>query len=196
MIKINLLPLEQKLKQQKLTKIVMLSVGLIIIGIFFLSLSFIISIKLANLSKLVIGQKQELEKYQPIIQKCEQMKKTRDEAFEKVEIRNNLRKKQEVWPKLLEFINNNVPETVWLTLCDIGYNKDKQRDEGRIDGFAFSNMAICSFVKNLNQIPYFNNIRLISTQSGQVEEKKIISFKIIFLCNLSTPLPLTDLNAK
>ncbi|MFH1612405.1 MAG: PilN domain-containing protein [bacterium] len=187
MIKINLLTPEEISKQKNFAKIIMISTSLIILGIFFLFISFAISIKVANLNKLVIEQKQELERYQPIIRKCEEMKKIRDEALNKVEIRNNLRKKQEIWPKMLEYINNNVPETVWLTLCDIGYNKTKNRDEGRIDGYAFSNMAICSFVKNLTQIPYFNNIKLISTQSGQVEEKKIISFKIIFFCNLSTP---------
>jgi Tfp pilus assembly protein PilN len=171
-IKINLLPPEEVAKIKATSRLVVVGTTGTIVGVLFFSLFLGVNIKTIALNRTLTAQKKELEKYRPIIEKWESIKRLKEDLKKKINLRNRLRKKQAFYPTLLAELNDQIPKTVWLSALKI------TNSNVNMNGYALANADVFTLLTNLNSLPYLNQINLEYTQSGEVEGKQIITFRI------------------
>ncbi|MBI3592921.1 MAG: PilN domain-containing protein, partial [Nitrospirae bacterium] len=85
-----------------------------------------------------------------------------------------LRKNQSVPVRILDEVSNIIPEGVWL-------NSLAYKDNGvSLEGTAFSNIDIVSFVDNLKRSVNTMDVYLEETREADIEKVKVYRFKINF----------------
>jgi type IV pilus assembly protein PilN len=174
MIKVNLLPPEEQQKRVFLKILAILLGGVIIIvagGVGYFSY---LSLTELSLKRELRQLKKELEEYKDIARKLEEIKKKRNLLQKRLQIIENFKKYQTWWPEILAELSRQIPDGVWL---------DGFQSEGttaNISGYSFTYKAISHFLKNLEEVEFFDKVELLSTQQEKTDEEKIIGFKIVF----------------
>ncbi len=181
MIRINLLPREiyaAEAKQQIKT------FSVIVVGA-------IVALMLAywgwGLSKVekmegeLIQAQGELRKFQAIVDKVEELQKTRDKLRARRDVIRRLLVGRLVYPKFFEDFMTLLPSEVWVTSLNTSIAPSGEV-RLNISAKSLSNFAIVDWMKNLHSSPLCKDIKLGTiTASGQGEGRSsLLSFSISF----------------
>lgn len=183
-IRINLLPLKVREKQQikKRKKIFTIAAAALII------LLLAANIILLSQTSGVKSQLKEIEKEETaslVVKRIQHLKAEDEKINEKIDLINFKLLEQAQWSPIIYEISKLTPEKVWLskivTISEPGGGKRKafQTEEEReikIGGSASSHYYLSRFMSNLENSPSFVRITLGSTQKR--EEKEWIDFGI------------------
>ena len=172
MIRINLLPSKRKkaflLPPVFIYGIIAMVVVIIVIlaGTFFMNNQ--ISSKQADLSE----KEQTLKKLQAALEEVKNYEKDNKDYRDKNSIIEQLKKNQIVPLRLLDEVSEMLPKGVWLTSLT---------DKGGIvslEGFAFTNSDLVSYVQNLKGSKYFTEVMLVESRQTQMEDFTIYKFNL------------------
>jgi type IV pilus assembly protein PilN len=177
MIKINLLPEEEKAKKREFRLPEMSTVYLVAaVAIFFaviVSISFMQQHKVRTLEHKIKVAQEESQKLAPQLAKIKQITREREEVDRRLNIIANLDMNRYFRVKLLNDISFNLPSNCWLT--DITENGSNSYD---IDGIAFSNYTVADMIMNLQESPLFTVVDLRIAERGKISEKDVMKFRL------------------
>lgn len=182
MIRINLLPAARKKKKPKVVAVpkvpiipmvIVFVVTAIATGFFWFSLDN----KISNLKKEKSTKEKTLTELKEKIKEVENFEKDNKIFEERVNIIDRLRSAQSAPVLLLDEISSNIPERVWLL------SMNESGGTINIEGLAFSNSDIVSFVNNLKASKYLTEVGLI--ESKHIEKEKVPVFQFKLTCKIN-----------
>ncbi len=179
MIRINLLP-EKKKKRLKgkayyftLLGIVSLITTLVLIGVF-----YYLKTDISNIKTKIESNKLILAELSRKINEAKRYEQLNKEITYRNNIIETLKKNQAVPVKILNDVSMYLPQGVWL-------NSLIYKDEGiEIEGHAFTNFNIVSYVENLKRLKHLTDVYLIESKESEVEKVRVYMFKITFKVNI------------
>ena len=187
MIRVNLLP--SKLIEKK-------KVGAFVI---FMSISILFAILICVLLFLPLRDKiqaarQRLEfeqltlrKYQPILQKLEELKRAESELQARLTSIENLIVSRSPWSQVLYEISRALPEKIWLT--ELAKEPQGKQQIIMIQGSSLSKtIDIGKFMENLTKSPLFAEVALLRMTKRIIDKREVMDFTIN--CKLRGPRPL------
>jgi len=177
MIKINLLPEEEKVKRHELrlpemsTVYLVAAVAIFVVAV--LAIGFLQQHKMSRLEGKIEVAQEESRKLAPQLAKIKQITKEREEVDRRLNIIANLDLYRYYRVKLLNDISFNLPSNCWIT--EIKENTPNSFD---IDGIAFSNYTVADMIVNLQRCPLFTMVDLEITEKGTIKEREVMKFKL------------------
>lgn len=177
MIKINLLPDEEKVKRHEFRLPEMSTVYLVAAVVIFvaavLAVGFLQQYKLGRLEgKIAVAQK-ESRKLAPQLAKIKQITKEREEVDRRLNIIANLDLYRYYRVKVLNDISFNLPSNCWITEI-----REKTPNSFDIGGIAFSNYTVADMIVNLQRCPLFTMVDLEIAEKGAINEREVMKFKL------------------
>lgn len=172
MIRINLLPSKKKkvfvLPHAFIYGIAAMVAVIIsiIAGTFYMNSQ--ISSKQADISE----KEQKLKKLEAALEEVKNYEKDNKDYRDKNNIIEQLKKNQVVPLRLLDEVSEMLPKGVWLTgLTDKGGIVS-------IEGFAFTNNDLVTYVQNLKGSKYFTEVMLVESRQAELEAFSIYKFNL------------------
>lgn len=180
MIKINLLPLEDRKKSKSITlpslsgvnfvwpiAVVGLLVGMIV------AVSTLQGRKIHDLEQKIAEARAESEKLAPQLEKIRKLTKEREEVNKRLNIIASLDKERYLRVRMLNDISKQLPSNCWLTSV-----QEIAGDRVTVDGVTFSNYIIADFMNNLERSDLFGTVSLIMAQEGKIKDYNVIKFSL------------------
>ncbi|NIM19524.1 MAG: hypothetical protein GTO51_03985 [Candidatus Latescibacteria bacterium] len=180
MIKINLLPLEDRKKTRKI-KLPTISGSAVLWSIMIAIVYFGVIFAIATLQARRVGEleqkiekaKQESAALAPQLAKIRKLTKEREEVNKRLGIIANLDKDRYFRVQVLNDISEKLPANCWLTIV---------REQGgsmvTIEGVTFSNYIIADLMNNLEKSDRFGEVMLSVAQEGTIHDHRVIQFAL------------------
>jgi len=172
MIRINLLPARRK-KALALPPAIIYGIAALVVviaavifGTFYLNKQ--VSAKQADIHT----KEQKLKKLQAALEEIKNYERDNKDFREKNSIIEQLKKNQIVPLRLLDEVSEMLPKGVWLTALN---------DKGgiiTIEGFAFTNSDLVTYVQNLKGSKYFTEVMLVESRQTELAEFSIYKFNL------------------
>lgn len=178
MIRINLLPVRVKKKQDQARQLLLgylATVGALIAVIGYLWISN--EMEISSLKGRVDRVKGEVAKYAKFEAALDQIKKKKELVDKKRQIIKDLQMDRDAVVRVLALLSVQVPpEKVWLEkLLQTGNTMT-------LDGVALSNEAIVEFMRNLESSPYIEKgtINLVHSKQFTIKDMKLREFQVTY----------------
>lgn len=180
MIRINLLPQEERTRQRKLPTIKIPQVGAVVPFVVLGVVVFVIATtatlqgrKLAKLENDIEVTQAESAKYKPQLEKIRQITQQRQEVRARLDMIASLDRQRYFRVQLLDDLSRSMPKNLWVkTLAEI--------DAGRfqIEGVTFSNFNVARFMQNLEASDRFTGVDLTVAEQGSIEDLDVVQFSL------------------
>ncbi len=180
MIKINLLPGEKKAKKKEavqsparkfLTVILAVAVATLLI---MLGVTYYLGYTQDELKKQYESNKVMVTQLQQSIQDVKKFETLNASIQQKTNLIENLRKNQAVPVRILDEVSSVLPEGVWLTSLLFKDNHIV------IEGFAFTNLDIVSYIDNFKRSPIISEASLDESKYDEINKVQVYKFKLNF----------------
>jgi type IV pilus assembly protein PilN len=178
MIKINLLPREERIKRREF-KLPQMSTVYMVGGVaIFVSAMLFTGIvqthKIKALESKIAAANEESKKLAPQLAKIKQITKEREEVDRRLGIIADLDRNRYFRVKLLNDVSFNLPVNCWLTgVSEISPNSFA------IDGVAFSNYTVADMMSNLETSAAVSRVDLRIAERGKINEREVMKFKLV-----------------
>ncbi|HAK87776.1 MAG TPA: hypothetical protein DHV16_06315 [Nitrospiraceae bacterium] len=180
MIRINLLS-EEKKKQKKKIKIkgpsnFLVTVGMAVLAALLVSGggAFFFKNQVSRLEKQNESNKAKLAELAKQTNEASRLEKLNKEIAQRSVIIEGLKKNQSVPVKILDNVSTVMPEGLWLVMMTY-------KDSGVVlEGYAFSNADIVSYVENLKRSENFSDVYLDESAQAEIEKVQVYKFKLSF----------------
>ncbi len=177
MIKINLLPQEERIKKREFKLPEMSTVYLVAGVVLFFGAIITTAVlqqhKINVLEHKIEVAKEESKKLAPQLAKIKQITKERQEVNRRLDIIASLDRYRYFRVKLLNDISFMIPSNCWLTdITEISQN------QVNIDGIAFSNYTIADMMSNLETSPLVSSVDLRVAERGRIKERDVMKFSL------------------
>lgn len=180
MIRINLLS-EEKKKQKKKRRIkgpsnFLVTVGIAALAAFIVSggAAFFFKNQVSQLKKQSESNKAKLADLAKKTNEAKKYESLNKEIAQRSVIIEGLRKNQSVPVRILDNVSTAMPEGLWLTVMNY-------KDSGVVlEGYAFSNADIVSYVENLKKSESFSEVYLDESAQAEIEKVQVYKFKLNF----------------
>ncbi|KPJ60780.1 MAG: hypothetical protein AMJ46_04735 [Latescibacteria bacterium DG_63] len=177
MIKINLLPPEQKLRTRKITvpkpgNVVFYGIVGAIIALI-LIISLVQGVSIASLKSKIEKANREAEQLRPQIEQIERLTAEQRELNIHMRVISELEEDRAFEVMLLDELNKRVPEHLWLTVYA---RSDTTRVA--IEGVTFSNLIVADFMTRLEGSVLYENVDLTVAERGTIEERDVVRFSL------------------
>lgn len=175
MIKVNLLPVKRKKKPKPIPAfVVTMIVVTISVGILMAYLVFFFNSRLEAKKVQFKDNEKKIAEIKEKIKAVENFEQVNKLFQQRTSIIEQLRKNQSIPVKLLDEISKLLPNGVWLqTMTMSGENIT-------MDGYAFANSDVVSYVDNLKNSKIFTEIYLQESKSSTIEKIPVYMFKLTF----------------
>ncbi len=173
MVRINLLPIKEKLKRKAIVEhaIALLVCLLLVIAVMGIHYGYLMGQKIV-IEKEIASTKTEIEKISTVVKEIEGFKKQTKDLQQKLGVIKSLKTGGTSYVEILDQVSILIPEKAWLSsLSNNGSTVD-------IDGFATDTPTIAEFMKRLQDSLYFSDVSLIFTQQEKENHKFVITCKI------------------
>jgi type IV pilus assembly protein PilN len=177
MIRINLLPPEDRTKKRELhlpeMSTVWLFVGVIaFVGSMF-TIGFVQHHKVRALEGKIEVAKEESRKLAPQLAKIKEITKEREEVDRRLSLITSLDRHRYFRVKLLSDISYKLPLNCWLT--DI---TELSPNNFNIGGVTFSNYTVADMILNLEKSPLVSSVDLRIAERGLINERDVMKFSL------------------
>ncbi|MBI5213718.1 MAG: PilN domain-containing protein [Nitrospirae bacterium] len=179
MIRINLLSEERKKKKKKKIKgpsNFLVTVGLAVLSAVLIAGGAALFFKnqVSQLKKQSEANKAKIADLAKKTNEANRYEKLNKEIAQRSVIIEGLRKNQSVPVRILDNVSTAMPEGVWLVMMTY-------KDNGIVlEGYAFSNTDIVSYVENLKKSENFADVYLDESVQAEVEKVQVYKFKLNF----------------
>jgi type IV pilus assembly protein PilN len=174
MIRINLLPYQEKAKKETQTKqIVIIACCFIIFFLIIGAVHLWITASVSSLDKDVKAKDEKILALNKVIGEVEQIKNEKKILEKKLGVIGNLERNRNYPVRLLADVASQVPtKDVWL---------DKLSQTGlsmQVEGKARDNFAVVRFIKNMEGSMYIQSVELVSSKQLELSGIKLQQFVI------------------
>jgi type IV pilus assembly protein PilN len=178
MIKINLLPREERIKRREfklpqMTTIYMVGGVAIFLGAIMFT-GIVQTHKVKALESKMAAATEESKKLAPQLAKIKQITKEREEVDRRLGIIADLDRFRYFRVKLLNDVSFNLPVNCWLTGVS-----ELTPNSFAIDGVAFSNYTVADMMTNLETSPTISRVDLRVAEKGKIDERDVMKFKLV-----------------
>ena len=174
MIRINLLPIRQLKKKQRVRNEVFVFLASLALLLVILALvGFGLANKISGLKTDLAQLQQKKAAYQPILKKIDKLKRDKEILEAKVQAIKTLQMESQVPVRVLDEVANRTPSNrMWLkSLHHAGSSL-------KLDGIALDNEVIAQYMNDMNDSLYFSNADLIGSSQTVVAKTKLKSFSL------------------
>ncbi len=174
MIRINLLPREERRRRAPTSPLVWLVVAAAIVFALAVGSSWYwLYSEIAGLEGQIRQSQLELKRYEEIAKQVERYKAEKKVLEEKIGIIEKLVAAQSGPVRLLDEVSRALPAEVWLT----SMNRTGKRLE--LSGVAFSNFSLATFMTNLGKASaHIQNVDLVVSEKVLVEQVPVEKFSL------------------
>jgi Tfp pilus assembly protein PilN len=177
MIKINLLPPEQKVRTRAITipKMGNLAFYIVIAGLIgvILIIAVIQGVSIAGLKSRIEKASREAEQLRPQIEQIEKLTAEQKELNMHMRVITELEENRAFEIMLLDELNKRVPEHLWLTVYA---RSDTTRVA--IEGVTFSNLIVADFMTRLERSVLYEDVDLSVAERGTIDERDVVKFSL------------------
>lgn len=172
MIRINLLPYQEKAKKETQTKQLVIIAGCFVL--FFLIVGLVhmwITVSVSSLDKDVKAKDEKILVLNKLIGEVEQIKNEKKILEKKLGVIGTLEKNRSYPVRLLADVASQVPtKDVWLDrLSQTGLSM-------QVEGKARDNFAVVQFIKNMEGSMYIQSVELVSSKQLELSGIKLQQF--------------------
>jgi type IV pilus assembly protein PilN len=174
MIKINLLPREERRRRAPTSPLV----GLAVLGVFLLGGLLVygwwwLQSEVSGLEERIRHTQAELRRFEQLAKQVDQYKNEKKILEEKIKIIETLVAAQGGPVRLLDEVSRALPGEVWLT----SMNRTGKRLD--VSGIAFSNFSVAAFMTNLGKASaHISSVDLVVSEKTTVEQVPVEKFSI------------------
>lgn len=177
MIKVNLLPIARKKRKKPKpipSFVIIMTITTVVVAVIMAYLVFFFNSQLAAKKAQFAANERKIAELKEKIAAVENFENLNKSIQQKKNLIEQLRKNQSIPVKLLDEISNLLPKGVWLqTITVSGESID-------VEGYAFTNSEIVSYVDNIKTSKLFFDIYLQESKSSVIENVSIYNFKLTF----------------
>ncbi|MBN1885787.1 MAG: PilN domain-containing protein [Candidatus Krumholzibacteriota bacterium] len=177
MIRINLLPPEERAKKREFRLPEMSTVYLVAGVVVFFAAILVIGFMQHHQVRVLEGKietaKEESRKLAPQLAKIKQITREREEVDRRLNLITSLDRHRYFRVKLLNDISMKTPENCWLT--DI---QELSPNRYSIDGVTFSNYTVADMISNLETSGLFTQVDLTIAEMGQIKDRQVMKFTL------------------
>jgi len=173
MIRINLLPVREarrKANLQQFGLMVALALGVAIAGIVLFHLSMMHEI--SNAQSTVAQMKQQIDAFKPQLAQVEQYRAKKADIERKLGVIHDLDRSRSGPVHVLDELSSHAPERLWLT------SMEAVSSGLTLQGMSLDNEVVATFMKALEDSPYFQDVELRSTELAERDGLKLNKFEI------------------
>lgn len=175
MIRINLLPTKKrKAKRIAIPPVFTLAIPgaaiLLVLGAVFYW--YLLDREVTDLKEETGKLQARLAELKEKIKEVDRYEKDKKDLEEKVNLIRRLEKHQTIPVHVLDEVSRRVPDRVWLHLFT------EAKGAVSIEGYAFSNSDIVTFVNNLKGAKYLKDVVLVESKETLVEKEPVYKFLI------------------
>ena len=177
MIRINLLPAEDRAGKKELHLPEMSTVYIVAAIVLFIAAIGLTSTvqrhRVRSLEKKIEVAKEESRKLAPQLAKIKQITKEREEVNRRLNLITSLDRHRYYRVKLLNDISYKLPANCWLT--DIN---ELSPNNFAIDGITFSNFTVADMMSNLENSSLITSVDLKVAERGQIKKREVMKFSL------------------
>jgi type IV pilus assembly protein PilN len=181
MIRVNLLPREEKAKRKSASAPVDLKVGDMVLPAVIVGAAALIitgstmsqRTRQAGLEKSIQQVESESRALAPQIARVNQLAQERAELDLRMGIISKLEKGRTQSVRLMDELARCVPDHLWLT----GVSQDAG-NHLQLEGVTYSNLVVSDFMSRIERSPMFSNVELAVAERGQVTDKSVVKFSV------------------
>ena len=174
MIKINLLPVKQIKKNQKVRReVVAFLISLLILFVVMGVVAYGKVAHIDNLNVTINKLQQERNKYQSTINEIEKLKKDKAKLETKLATIKKLKRGSQITVRVLDEIASLTPANrLWLR------SLNQTADQLQLSGIALDNETIAQYMNRIKDSPYFSSAELNNSSLTVVAGRKLKSFSL------------------
>ncbi len=177
MIRINLLPAEEREKKREFSLPEMPTVymigGVVLFFAVILTIGFIQHHEVAELNKKIEIANEESRRLAPQLARIKKITKEREEVDRRLHLITSLDRYRYFRVKLMNDVGIKLPSNCWLTGLS-----EQSSNSFMIDGIAFSNYRIADMITNLEGSQIFTEVGLNVAEKGKIEEREVMKFSL------------------
>lgn len=177
MIRINLLPQEERVQRKA---VAMPAIGafvpFVVLGLFAAGLVTVTMMerqKITGLKTDIARAEEEARRLKPVIERVNDLTKKREELNTRLQIITDLDKNRFHSVRLMDEMAQNLPQYLWM-----GGIRDEGGAKVSVEGVTFSNLVVADFMTRLEASELFENVDLVITEKGKIEEREVIKFTV------------------
>jgi len=180
MIRVNLLPREEKAKRKaaapvdlKIGDMVLPGIVIGAAALFILGSTMSQRARQAGLEKSIQQVDAESRALAPQIARVNQLAQERAELDLRMGIISKLEKGRTQSVRLMDELARCVPDHLWLT----GVSQDAS-NHLQLEGVTYSNLVVSDFMSRIERSSLFSNVELAVAERGQVTDKQVGKFQV------------------
>ncbi len=175
MIRVNLLPPEQRKKVKPVPGVLVLSTFITVAAILVLGgITFFLINKTSDLKADKTLKEKRLAELQTMIKEIKDYEKDNKSFQDRNNVIEQLRKNQNIPLILLDEISELLPKGVWLT------SLNESGGVVNISGYAFTNPDIVNYVENLKKSEKLIEAALLESRNVTIDNISVYQFKLTF----------------
>lgn len=178
MIRINLLPSEERAAKRKLTlptisggAVLWVTLGVIVYGGAVAGIWTLQSRKIKDYETKIQALNEESARLAPQLAKIRKLQEEREEVNKRLAVIASLDKDRYLRVRMMNDMCLNVPDNCWLTEV-----KESGGARVSIQGVTFSNFIVADFMTSLETSGRFQEVALVKAQEGTIEEVRVVQF--------------------
>jgi type IV pilus assembly protein PilN len=179
-IRINLLPKEERARRRMMPTIKIPRVGsiapFVVLGALALGVVTTATLQSRQVAKLqvdVAAAREEADRYRPQLEKIREITQKREEVRTRLDIIARLDRDRYYRVQLLDEMSRSLPDNMWIT----GLNELSDR-RFQIDGVTFSNFIVARFMERLDAAEHWRDVDLDVSEKGVMEELDVVKFTL------------------
>ncbi len=174
MIRINLLPKEQRIRRTPVnTTRILAAVGAVIVLLAMAYGWYWLNGEVGRLETAIQQTRAELNRYEELAKQVDRFRAEKKRLEEKIQVIGTLLAAQGGPVRLLDELSKALPTEVWLT----AFSRTGKRLE--ISGVAFSNFNVATLMTNLGKVSeIISNVDLVVSEKSTVEQIPVERFTI------------------
>lgn len=178
MIRINLLPSEERTAKRKITlptisggAVLWVTLGVIVYGGAVAGIWTLQSRKIKDYETKIQALNEESARLAPQLAKIRKLQEEREEVNKRLAVIASLDKDRYLRVRMMNDMCLNVPDNCWLTEV-----KESGGARVSIQGVTFSNFIVADFMTSLETSGRFQEVALVKAQEGTIEEVRVVQF--------------------
>jgi type IV pilus assembly protein PilN len=181
MIRVNLLPREEKAKRKSASAPIDLKIGDMVLPAIVLGAAALVitgstmsqRARQAGLEKSIQQVEAESRALAPQIARVNQLAQERAELDLRMGIISKLEKGRTQSVRLMDELARCVPDHLWLT----GVSQDAG-NHLQLEGVTYSNLVVSDFMSRIERSSMFSNVELAVAERGNVTDKSVVKFQV------------------
>lgn len=172
MIRINLLPSEQKKEARALGDLIVGGLVIFAVIVSILALHLYQAKALRDVNKETLRVEKRIKELEDVKEKVEAFKAKNAELERRIKLIQLLEQNRAAQLYVMESLAEAIPQRAWIDkFTETG-------DKAKVEGIAWNEFTVSDFMKSLKSSNYFKDVELVSIQKKEMQKLPLRSFVI------------------